>query len=170
LEEETVDVVERDDTPCGQALLSECLRTGELHRAVATLVWRSDGKVILQRRSLSDQWQPGLWTLSSTGHVRLGETYEEAALRELGEELGLRMPLTLNLKSLLPPIRSGALVERERVALFVGESDNAPSADPSELAETKDVSLNDLREMMTGADLTEDAVVLLSKYFSTLPD
>ncbi|HYP17981.1 MAG TPA: NUDIX domain-containing protein, partial [Opitutus sp.] len=34
---------------------------------------------------------PGLWDSSCSGHVDAGENYDESAVRELGEELGLKV-------------------------------------------------------------------------------
>jgi 8-oxo-dGTP pyrophosphatase MutT (NUDIX family) len=35
--------------------------------------------------------QPGLWDSSASGHVDAGEDYDACAVRELGEEIGLRL-------------------------------------------------------------------------------
>jgi isopentenyldiphosphate isomerase len=45
----------------------------------------------LQKRSLSKDSSPGLWTVACSGHVDAGEDYDAAARRELGEELGLAL-------------------------------------------------------------------------------
>lgn len=60
------------------------------HRAIVVLVYDVDGKVYLQKRSQSKSRFPGRWDLSATGHVTAGEAVEDAAARELHEELGLR--------------------------------------------------------------------------------
>lgn len=51
---------------------------------VGALVQREDGKVLLCN---SHKW-PGLYTVPG-GHVELGETCEEALVREIKEEVGL---------------------------------------------------------------------------------
>jgi len=63
-----------------------------IHRAVVVLVYDRDGKVFLQKRSPAKSRFPGRWDLSATGHVTAGEASEDAAVRELHEELGLRVP------------------------------------------------------------------------------
>jgi 8-oxo-dGTP pyrophosphatase MutT (NUDIX family) len=56
---------------------------------VFVLVESSRGEVLLHRRSdLKDLW-PGRWDLAVGGVVASGEDYDEAAAREVGEELGL---------------------------------------------------------------------------------
>jgi 16S rRNA (adenine1518-N6/adenine1519-N6)-dimethyltransferase len=162
---EVLDVVDAEDRPVGKASVKDCLEKGLLHRAVAVVVVRSGGEMLLQRRSTKDVWHPGRWTLSSTGHVKSGETYPSAARRELNEELGIRTPVNLVGKFLLPRMRSHGLSEWEHVALFVSHSDQAVSVDPVEVETTVELSANEVRKMLSGRKLTPDAKVLLSRYF-----
>ncbi len=64
-------------------------REGLWHKSVNVYLFRSDGRLLLQRRSASKDICPGLWDLSVGEHLQPGETYEEAARRGLEEELGL---------------------------------------------------------------------------------
>lgn len=59
--------------------------------AVAAVVRGDDGRVLLMKRAQKDQAH-GLWILPG-GHVDRGEVTEEAALREVAEETGLRVEL-----------------------------------------------------------------------------
>lgn len=163
---EQLDVVDDDDRVVGSATIEECLSSGTLHRAVAVLVARSGGRFLLQQRSVKDLWQPGMWTLSCTGHVRRGETYRAAAARELDEELGLRAPLTERGKFLLPPVTEGPLTEHEWVALFGSSTDSDVRIDPSELQGAAEFSRGQLEAVMAGGMLTQDAKFLLRKYFA----
>ena len=47
------------------------------------------GEVFLQKRSRGKDRHPLLWDSSTAGHVDAGEEYDEAAHRELREELGI---------------------------------------------------------------------------------
>ncbi len=163
--EELVEVVDREDEAVGRAPLRACLREGLLHRAVAVLVVRPDGTLLLQRRSVRDLWHPGRWTLSCTGHVKAGETYLQAAKRELGEELGISARVTPVAKLLLPRIRSRGLIEWEHVSLFVSSSGAEPTPDPVELEEVRPLKADEVKKMMRGRRLTPDAKILLASYF-----
>ncbi len=125
---------------------------------------RTNGKVLLQQRNKRDLWQPGLWTLSSTGHVKSVESYRDAAVRELDEELGLRSPLRAITKLLLPPLTSRGLTEREWVSLFVSKTDLAATIDPVELESVEDVSLPHLRRILLGQKLTPDSKIVLRAF------
>lgn len=161
---EMVDIVDEHDAVIGTATVGDCLEKGLLHRAVAVLVVRSDGEFLLQQRSRRDAWHPGLWTLSSTGHVKAGEAYDEAAERELSEELGISARLVLLRKHLLPPIRSGRFTEREWVTLYVARTDVPCRIDRAEVESVKEVATPQLRRMFDDGSMTPDAVILLTEY------
>jgi isopentenyldiphosphate isomerase len=91
--EEIFDVVNERDEVIGRKPRSEVHLLGLLHRAVHVLVFNSGGEVFLQKRSRQKDRQPGLWDSSASGHVDSGEHYDATAVRELREELGLRVAL-----------------------------------------------------------------------------
>jgi 16S rRNA (adenine1518-N6/adenine1519-N6)-dimethyltransferase len=164
LPDESIDLVDGNDRVVGKASIRECLERGLLHRAVAILVIRSSGRILLQQRNKNDKWQPGLWTLSSTGHVKAGESYDKAAVRELEEELGVVSRLSRLNKYLLPPISAGGLTEREWVTLYTGKSDSPVTIDPVELEGVEEVDVIRARGMIVGGVLTPDAAFLLNEY------
>ncbi|MGB9577424.1 MAG: NUDIX hydrolase [Candidatus Norongarragalinales archaeon] len=57
------------------------------------LVNPHDKSVYIQKRSETKSYLPGFYCTSAGGHVQTGESYEQAAARELNEELGLQLPL-----------------------------------------------------------------------------
>lgn len=162
-----VDLVDADDRVIGTSSVARCLEEGLLHRAVAVLVLRRTGAFVLQQRSKHDLWQPGLWTISSTGHVKEGESYEEAAQRELGEELGLEGELSLVRKYLLPPISESGLTEHEWVTLFTCMTDSLCRIDPVELESVREVTEKELRGMLAHGPLTLDARTILTDYLES---
>lgn len=62
---------------------------GLRHRAAAVFIINSNNQVLLQKRSKKQKMWPGMWDLSSGGHVDSGEHSFQAIQRELLEELGL---------------------------------------------------------------------------------
>jgi 8-oxo-dGTP pyrophosphatase MutT (NUDIX family) len=89
--EEIFDVVDDTDQVIGQRSRYEVHRDGLRHRAVHVLVFNSKGELFLQKRSMLKDSSPGLWDSSSSGHLDTGETYDACSLREVWEELGLRL-------------------------------------------------------------------------------
>ena len=94
MSEELFDIVNERDEVIGRAPRSEVHARGLLHRAVHVLVFNSRGEVFLQKRSMKKDRQPGVWDSSSSGHVDSGEDYDACAVRELREEIGLRLAQT----------------------------------------------------------------------------
>ena len=89
MSEEIFDIVNDRDEVIGQAPRREVHARGLWHRAVHVLVFNDRGLVFLQKRSLRKDTAPGLWDSSSSGHVDTGEDYDDCAIRELREEIGL---------------------------------------------------------------------------------
>ena len=87
--EEWFDVVNERDEVVGRATRREVHARGLLHRAVHVLVFDQAGRVFLQKRSMRKDLCPGLWDSSCSGHLDSGEDYDTAAVRELGEEIGV---------------------------------------------------------------------------------
>lgn len=162
--EEAVDLVDEHDSVVGSSTVSKCLEEGLLHRAVAIVVVRKNGRVVLQERSKRDLWHPGKWTLSCTGHVKAGERYEDAAKRELQEELGLSSGLDLVERYLLPPIREGPLTEREWVSLYTTTTDSPVIIDPVEVQSVDEYDGPRLQRILDGEKMTPDAIILLGEF------
>src|SRR6476661_7514198 len=91
MNEEIFDVVNEHDEVIGQERRSEVHRLGLQHRAVHVLVFNARGDVFLQKRSMKKDTFPGAWDSSASGHLDTGETYDACALRELREEIGLKV-------------------------------------------------------------------------------
>lgn len=89
--EEWFDVVNERDEVVGRATRREVHATGLWHRAVHVLVFDRAGRVFLQKRSMSKDLSPGLWDSSCSGHLDAGEDYDAAAVRELNEEIGVKV-------------------------------------------------------------------------------
>jgi isopentenyl-diphosphate delta-isomerase len=90
--EEIFDVVDADDIVIDTECRAVVHRDKLLHRAVHVFVFNAAGQLYLQRRSLAKDTAPGKWVSSCSGHVDSGEDYDSAAVRELGEEIGLYEP------------------------------------------------------------------------------
>lgn len=64
---------------------------GFWHRSVHIWVINSKGEVLIQRRSPLVDNHPNEWDISSAGHVSAGENDITSALREVREEIGLKL-------------------------------------------------------------------------------
>jgi len=89
--EEIFDVVNERDEVIGQAPRSEVHRRKLNHRAVHVLVFNASGELFLQKRSMKKDCFPGTWDSSASGHLDRGEEYDSCAVREVCEELGVKL-------------------------------------------------------------------------------
>lgn len=111
---EYFEIVDADDHVIGKALRSECHGNPQLiHRVSHVLVFDRQGRLLLQKRSMNKDVQPGKWDTSVGGHLDPGESYETAAKREMFEELGVAGPLTF-----LHAYQMRSSFESENVATF----------------------------------------------------
>lgn len=90
IKEEWFPLIDETGLVVGKALRSEC-HSGSmlLHPVVHLHIFDKQGRLYLQRRSMSKEIQPGKWDTAVGGHVDYGETIEEALYREVREELGI---------------------------------------------------------------------------------
>lgn len=92
-DQELFDILEEDGTPTGRQKPRALVhRDGDLHGASHIFILRQkegDLQVLLQKRSRNKDSFPGCWDTSSAGHLDVGEGFDEAAKRELQEELGV---------------------------------------------------------------------------------
>jgi len=94
MSEEIFDIVNERDEVVGQNTRREVHRLGLKHRAVHVLVFNARGEVFLQKRSMKKDIAGGKWDSSASGHLDTGEAYDAGAVREVREELGLRLTET----------------------------------------------------------------------------
>jgi len=89
--DEYFDIVNERDEVVGRATRKEVHARALWHRAVHVLMFDAAGRLFLQKRSMKKDMSPGLWDSSCAGHVDAGEGYDNAAVRELREELGIEL-------------------------------------------------------------------------------
>jgi 16S rRNA (adenine1518-N6/adenine1519-N6)-dimethyltransferase len=86
-------IVDENDRIQGYARRSEVHGNNLRHRAVHIFIFNQVGEIYLQQRSRSKDRHPLKWDSSAAGHVTAGETYDQTALREVKEELGVALSL-----------------------------------------------------------------------------
>jgi isopentenyldiphosphate isomerase len=90
VEGEEVDIVDADDRVVGRATREEMRRRRLLHRAAYILVFNRGGQLFVHRRTATKDVYPSFYDVAVGGVVAAGESYDDAARRELAEELGVR--------------------------------------------------------------------------------
>jgi len=142
--DELLDVVDESDQIIDSATRGECNRNPNLiHRAAYVLIFNSDGKLFLHKRSQTKDTCPGMWSISVAGHVAHGETYERTIKREMVEEIGTVLRVEFLDKFLLRHV-----TENEFSAIFRGYSDGPFRLNPKEIEDGGFFSMDIIRNQM----------------------
>lgn len=90
---EVLDIVDEQGRPTGRTVeRSRAHAEGILHRTAHVWILRKKVgavQILLQKRSDNKDSHPGVYDISSAGHIPAGVDYIPSALRELQEELGV---------------------------------------------------------------------------------
>ncbi|MFT4547478.1 MAG: 16S rRNA (adenine1518-N6/adenine1519-N6)-dimethyltransferase [Verrucomicrobiales bacterium] len=91
--DELFDVVDENNVVVRQEKRAVVHADGLRHRAMHLFAFNKRGDLFLQKRSVLKDSCPGLWDSSAAGHLDVGESYVDCAVRELDEELGVTAEL-----------------------------------------------------------------------------
>ncbi len=93
--EALIPIVDENDRVIGTSLRSDMRKKNLLHRCTAVLVLDGgNNRLLVHQRSVTKAVWPGWWDLAAGGVLELDEELDEAASRELFEELGVMASLT----------------------------------------------------------------------------
>ena len=87
--EELVAVLDEEGVQVAVRPRAEVRRLNLRHAATAVLLRSPDGRVFVHRRSPTKDWMPSAHDAAAGGVLQVGEEPDEAAARELAEELGV---------------------------------------------------------------------------------
>lgn len=92
--DELIDIFDSNGIITGKtAMKSEAHRNGWFHQTVHIWFFTFDGQVLLQKRGKDKDIYPLLWDVSVAGHIGAGEEFEISAIREVKEEIGLKITI-----------------------------------------------------------------------------
>lgn len=64
---------------------------GNFHRTAHVWIINDKNELLLQKRSETKKSHPNCWDISGAGHIRARESVIDGAIRELKEELGVKV-------------------------------------------------------------------------------
>jgi isopentenyldiphosphate isomerase len=142
--EEIFPIVDEEGNVIGEAPRSICHdgKSMLLHPVVHLHLFDRQGRMYLQKRSMTKDIQPGKWDTSVGGHISPSESIGDALVRESWEEL--------KIKDFIPEFMGRYIWqssrERELVHSFRTVTDEVPSPDPSEIDEGRFWTMDEIRE------------------------
>lgn len=86
---ELLDIVDDNNNLTGNQEDKDIIHEkGLWHREIAVFIQNEKGEYLIQKRSANKKQAPNKWCLTA-GHVKSGEEYKKAAIREVKEEIGI---------------------------------------------------------------------------------
>ena len=144
--DEKLDVVNDEDIVTGQEMRSTVHQLGLQHRGVHVFLFTADGKMLVQKRSADRAASPSALDCSVSEHVKAGESYLDAAMRGMKEEMGVD---GIEIKPLVKFRMNYGVNDNEISVLYEGVVDPGKVRfDPVEIAEINYYSLDELQTMI----------------------
>ncbi|OKH98062.1 NTP pyrophosphohydrolase [Streptomyces sp. CB02923] len=156
---EPVDRVDERDRVVGVVDRGQAIREGWLHRVATVVCHDRAGRILVHRRPADVSRFPGRYNWLIGGAVNAGESYEDAAARELAEELGVRAAVRPAVRFLCRGAISPYWLGVHEAVI---EDDVVP--DPAEIAWHTWLPAPALREAMRQWDFVPDCREAFAKY------
>ena len=164
--EEMVVLVDPSDNVLGLMEKQQAHINGILHRAFSVFLFNSKGEMLLQKRASSKYHSPNQWTNAVCSHPRENETYLEAALRRLKEELGIETEIEEKFYFIYKADVGGNLWEHELDHVFVGTYEGEFQLNEDEVSEVRYISPEQLAKEVDQQpeNFTEWFKIILKEY------
>lgn len=164
--EELVVLVSPEDQVLGQMEKMKAHETGLLHRAFSVFLFNNKGEMLLQKRASEKYHSPEQWTNAVCSHLKLNESYLDAANRRLSEELGINTDLKEKFNFIYKAEVGNNLWEHELDHVFVGNFDGIFNLNTNEVSEVRYISMEKLENEMQAKpeNFTEWFKIILKEY------
>ncbi len=162
---EFLDVVNNDDEVIGSAPRSQVYDNLLTHRIVHVILFNKKEKMCLQMRG-NTPFCPFHWGTTASGHVKSGETYEEAALRELEEEVGIKTKIKFDYKDLYTYTGKERNGLKKFLATFSGVYEGKFKLNKKDVEKIDFFSLEEIQGMIDkGEKFHPELLFILGKHF-----
>lgn len=161
--------------PTGQTATREQVHSqGFWHASVDVWLLNSKKELLVQKRAPNKDSYANMWETSCSGHLLSGETAEQAALRELQEELGLhtssdKLQLLCEQIQECYTLKNGSFINNEFKTIYLLHND-APAENfqfnDGEVSAVKWLSIAELKQLHSSADFVPhpEAYQILFQY------
>ena len=126
-----INTVDSSDNIIGSVDRHDALSAGVNFRVVHIFLFNNTGQLLIQQIQQGKR-HSGYWGSSVAGYVQFGESYDDAAIRRVAEELSLSSEVEFLAKSTMP---EGAGVKF--ISLYKGTVDSRIKPNPNEISAIK---------------------------------
>ena len=156
---ELIDVLDKNGVKTGTvATRDEVHKKGLWHRAIVVAIINEDNKILIQQRADNKEKNPGMWDISSAGHISAGQDSLSAATREINEEVSVNLGFNVQVKEFRfmysfrkQQVFPGDFIENQFYDFFilrqVGLNENSIKFQEDEVQAIKFVTISELNEM-----------------------
>ncbi len=161
--QEMVDIVDEEDNVVGKATRMQATQNHLFHRTSFVIIMDLFKRFLIQKRSASKKIFPGCWDLGAAETVVRGESYENAAIRALEEELGIKGYTEKELTFLFGiKFRSDSYNTNTKVFRLVFSGTVTIQTD--EVDEARNASASEIRELISSGVFAPDGALIFNKY------
>lgn len=151
-DDELIDILDDEGNIIGSKMKSQAHRDGSWHMSAHAWIIQN-GKIMLQKRASTKDFFPGRYDVSCAGHVKSGESCEDAMVRELNEELGLRVSIdrleNIGKRKQVSFMKERGLVSKEIISIFLLRLGNEIiDFNTSEICEIRLFGVGELKELL----------------------
>lgn len=140
--------VDENDVVVGSGSISNAIDNGIIHRIARVFITNSEGQLLIQKRSDKHLSLPGRWDQSAAGHVDEGESYEQAAERELWEEMGIKNVLLKEIDHYYADEKDESKTRKRFNKVFWGTYNGQPVIDGHEVSDYEWVEPKEIAKYM----------------------
>ncbi|MAG15942.1 hypothetical protein CMO88_02680 [Candidatus Woesearchaeota archaeon] len=158
--EKFIDIVDEEDNVTGKATYEEIMDKGLIFRAANVFVFNSKGELFVHKRSRNLSTFPGMYDVKMGGIVDSGESYDEAAVRELKEESRIE---NIELEFLFTfKFRSSKYKNNRKVYKCVYDGDI--TLQEEEIEEGRFMTIEETKKLIEEGKVSESAVEVFKEY------
>lgn len=159
---EIIACVDGDDSITGKATREDAHSEGLWHREAYCYILNTKKQVLLQKRADNH-----LWDTSGAGHFPFNQTYEEAIIREIEEELGIKLEPHDFKEVAKEKLTIARKINNRFVKLFIVQKDiplKIFNIDKTEVEEVRYFNKTGIKSLLLSNDITLTAKYLIEKY------
>lgn len=167
--DELIDILDSNGNFTGESCLkSVAHKKGLFHATIHVWFYTKNQQVLLQKRASTKKVFPNLWDVSVAGHISAGETILESAIREVNEEIGLKIfenqltKVGVRLNKIEHP---NGILDNEFKHIYVCELTQPISKLKRQISEVDDMKLFDLEVLKDSTKHGNFMVTNIDKYY-----